>query len=101
MIIRACKGEGYQIVSADKTIKVPKFTPQNQVLEYENEGHETAYFEKGDHGDLKILVKVENDPQLRREGVNIISKHYITLTDAILGCDVHVNTVKGTEKVSL
>ncbi len=42
-----------------------------------------------------MRVKVEKDAYIRREGDNIISKHYVTLSEAILGCNININTVNG------
>ncbi len=50
---------------------------------------------KGEDGHLVIRFNVETDQTVRREGLNIISKHYITLTEALLGCSLVVNTVQG------
>jgi DnaJ-class molecular chaperone len=41
---------------------------------------------------------VERDATVRREGNNIISKHYVTLGEAMLGCDVTINMVSGQQK---
>lgn len=47
-------------------------------------------------------MKVEKDTTMRREGLDIISKHYVTLTEAMLGCEVAVNTaIGGMQKISL
>lgn len=34
---------------------------------------------------------------MRRKGNHIISKHYVTLTEALLGCNITVHTVNGQE----
>ena len=38
---------------------------------------------------------------MRREGLNIISKHYVTLTEALLGCSVTINTIAGLQNISM
>jgi DnaJ-class molecular chaperone len=48
-----------------------------------------------------VKIKVEPDSTIRREGPNIISKHYVTLSDALLGFDITVNTVSGPEQIKL
>ena len=42
-----------------------------------------------------------HDPVIRREGANIISKHYVTLTEALLGCTLKVDTIEGPRAVDL
>ncbi len=51
------------------------------------------YLKKGEDGHLVIRFNVESDETVRRDGLNIISKYYITLTEALLGCSIVVNTV--------
>jgi molecular chaperone DnaJ len=55
------------------------------------------YISKGEDGHLIIRFNVEADDTVRREGNNLITKHYITLTEALLGCTIVVNTVSGSE----
>jgi molecular chaperone DnaJ len=52
-------------------------------------------------GHLLIRIKVEKDTTLKRDGMNIISKHYVTLTEALLGCNVTVNTVNGPHTIDI
>ena len=48
--------------SFEKTIKVPKYTTNGDYIEFEEEGNETIFFEKGKHGTLKVTVIVSKDP---------------------------------------
>jgi DnaJ-class molecular chaperone len=38
---------------------------------------------------------VQKDPIMKRDGLNIITKHYLTITEAILGTNISVKTVSG------
>ena len=85
-----------------KEIDVPLYTNQGEILHFDHEGHHTLHSAKGgSDGHLKVKVRVKNDPTLRREGLNIISKHYLTLTQALLGSTIEVNTCKGTENIEM
>lgn len=44
-----------------KKIVIPKFTENEKVIEFDEEGHNTLFGEKGRHGHLKVRVKVEHD----------------------------------------
>jgi DnaJ-class molecular chaperone len=55
-------------------------------VQFEHEGNESNYVKKGEDGHLIIRFNVETDTTIRREGNNIISKHYVTLCEALLGC---------------
>ena len=78
-----------------KEVKVPKYVEHNHILEYSFEGHQTLYSDKGHDGTLYVKVNVTTNPLMRREGLNIISKHFLTLSEALFGCTLHVNTVTG------
>lgn len=65
----------------------------------EEEGHETLYSDKGRNGHLNVKVKVKQDQHLKREGVDIISHHSMTLTEALLGADIKVHTIDGETTV--
>jgi molecular chaperone DnaJ len=58
-----------------------------------------VYLKKGEDGHVVIRFNVETDQTVRREGLNIISKHYITLTEALLGCSLVINTVQGAQTI--
>jgi DnaJ-class molecular chaperone len=68
-----------------KTVKIPKFAEHGKVIHFDDEGHQTVFINKGEDGDLKVKIKVEDKPDVRREGLDIISKHHLTLTEALLG----------------
>jgi DnaJ-class molecular chaperone len=40
-----------------------------------------------------VRFSVQTDESVRREGLNIITRHYVTLTEALLGCSIVVSTV--------
>jgi molecular chaperone DnaJ len=96
---KACKGTGVVTETFEKKVSVPRFTEHDSIIQFEHEGHHSPYLQRGEDGHLLVKVIVETDSSIRREGKNIISKHYITLTEAILGCNVTVNTVSGTETI--
>ena len=68
-------------------------------MQFEHEGNQSIYISKGEDGHLIIKFTVYSDAAVRREGSNIISQHYITLTEALLGCNLVVNTVQGPQTI--
>lgn len=62
---------------------MPKYTDHDTFLDFEEEGHHTTFSDKGKHGSLKVKVHVIKDPLVSREGNNIVSKHFITLSEAL------------------
>ena len=69
--------------SEKKLIKIPKFVNNENEIEFEEEGHHSLFQDKGRNGDLKVKVNIIKNPLIRREGNNIVQKHFITLTQAI------------------
>ena len=51
--------------------------------------------EKGANGDLFIKVKVKPHEYFKRDGINILSNWYISVSEAILGGSITVLTVNG------
>lgn len=70
-------------------------------MQFEHEGNQSNYVKKGEDGHLIIRFSVETDNNKRREGANIISRHYVTLSEALLGCNLTINTVKGVETIHM
>jgi len=46
-------------------------------------------------GDLFVVVKVRTDPRFKRRGTDLERELPITLAEALLGAEVHVQTLKG------
>jgi len=61
-------------------------------LRIRDKGHEGL---SGKCGDLILRVKVEADKHLRRNDFNIISEQKISVTQAILGGNIEVETILG------
>ena len=96
---KTCAGTGLTQERVEKAIKVSRFTDHDTTVQLEHEGNQSNYVGKGEDGHLVIRFNVETDTTIRREGDNIISKHYVTLCEALLGCQLTVNTVHGPELV--
>lgn len=52
---------------------------------------------KGDPGDLLIKVTVKPHHYFKRDGYDIITDKYITMTQAILGGSCKVDTISGSK----
>ena len=64
-------------------------------------GHRSLYQEKGKNGNLKVKINVHGEMERWRKGNNIITQHNVTLSQALLGCDIKVSTIKGIENLKL
>jgi molecular chaperone DnaJ len=55
----------------------------------------------GDSGDLLIKINVKPHPKFKRNGADILSERKITVTEAILGASLEVETVYGKQKLKI
>ena len=55
----------------------------------------------GESGDLLIKITVKPHPVFKREGSDILSEKKITVTEAILGTTLEVDTVYGKSKLKI
>ncbi len=55
----------------------------------------------GINGDLLVVIEEEHDPQLVRDGNDLIHNLNITVTTAILGGEVEVPTVDGKARIKI
>lgn len=98
---RTCDGTGLQTKEEKVTVVIDRFTQDGETIELPLQGHRTLYPDKGKNGSLKILVKVEKEKQRWRSGIDVHSKHYVPLSDALQGCKLNIDTVHGIEEVSI
>jgi len=52
-------------------------------------------------GDLIILIEEIPDPQLKRDGINVIYDLYVNFVDAALGTSVEIPTIDGKAKIKI
>ncbi|MGB9674616.1 MAG: J domain-containing protein, partial [Nanopusillaceae archaeon] len=81
------------------SVKIPKQIIDNNILIVKNKGNENI---QGERGNLIIHVNVIPDPYFSRDGLNIITKHKISLTKAILGYNgLEIRTLWGIRKIDI
>ncbi|CDW71259.1 chaperone protein [Stylonychia lemnae] len=98
---KGCNGQGFKTENVKQKVLIPKFCEDQSVIEIDERGHQTLFRSKGHDGNLFIKVKVQKDQETRREGLDIISKHQITLTEALLGCQLQIKTVAGDQTLRI
>lgn len=67
-------------------------------LRISKKGNQSA---QGPPGDLMIQVKVKPHPYFRRDGVDINTDLYVTVSEAILGTETVVKTLYGDIKLKI
>lgn len=83
------------------SVTFEQFTKDGSQIELALQGHKTLFSDKGKNGSLFATVRVVEETERWREGLNVHSSHFISLSDALAGCKISVPTVKGTQQVEL
>lgn len=87
-----CRGRGKLRVSKRKTVKIPAGIADGQVLTIRGQG---CLGERGgEPGDLLIVVSVKKHKLFRRDGDNLYIEMPITFTQAALGAELDVPTLR-------
>lgn len=92
-----CHGAGRQQETKNLKITIPPGVDNGTRLRVSGEGDAGA--RNGTPGDLYVYLFVESDQEFTREGINIRSEITISYLQAILGCNLQVNTVDGKEEL--
>ncbi len=71
---------------------IPRGVSSGQKLRLSGKGH-PGY--SGPPGDLFLIIKTRAHPLFDREGDDLLLRHTLSLTDALLGARVEVPTIEG------
>ncbi|MDR2927113.1 MAG: molecular chaperone DnaJ [Cytophagaceae bacterium] len=94
-----CNGEGILRNEEVVSIKIPAGVEEGMQLSVSGKGN--AARRGGVNGDLLILIEEEKDPELIRDGCDLIYLLTLSVPDAILGAPVEIPTVEGKVKVKI
>ena len=94
-----CKGEGAVRGEEVVEIKIPAGVGEGMQLSVSGKGN--AARGGGVNGDLLVVIEEERDPQLVRDGNDLLHNHKISVTTALLGGSIEVPTIDGKAKVNV
>ena len=94
-----CHGAGRLQETKKLKITIPPGVDNGTRLRVSGEGD--AGIRNGTPGDLYVYLFVESDKEFTREGINIRSEITVSYLQAILGCNLQVNTVDGQEELTI
>ena len=94
-----CHGEGTMRGSEVVEIKIPAGVGEGMALTVSGKGNAARH--GGVNGDLLVVIEEERDPQLVRDGDDLIHNLNITVTTALLGGEVEVPTIEGKAKIKI
>ena len=110
---QSCSGAGKSIknrpngsdsngmIKEQETVKItiPPGVEDDMQLKVSGKGNAAPF--EGINGDLLVLIAVEEDEKLIRDGKNLHYDHYISFSDAALGTSTEIPTISGKVKVNL
>lgn len=94
-----CGGEGVIQKEEVVTIDIPAGVADGMELSMRGAGN--AARRGGIAGDLRILVREEEHPDLTRDGNDLIYDLFLSMPDAILGTTAEIPTVDGKVKIKI
>lgn len=94
-----CDGEGTVKGSEIIEVRIPAGVGDGMALTVHGKGNAARH--GGINGDLLVVIEEEHDPQLVRDGNDLIHNLNITVTTAILGGEVEVPTVDGKARIKI
>lgn len=94
-----CHGEGVVTGEEIITVNIPAGVADGMQLSMEGKGN--AARRGGVNGDLLILVKEEEHPDLIREDNNLIYNLLLDFPTAVLGGEVEIPLIEGTMKIKI
>ena len=95
----SCYGEG--IVQKEEIIKINIPAGVGKGMQMTLSGKGNAARRGGVNGDLLVVIDEEDNPELIREGNDLIYNLYVSIPDAILGNQVEVPTVDSKVKIKI
>ncbi len=94
-----CGGEGISKGSEVIEINIPAGVGEGMALTVSGKGNAARH--GGVNGDLLVVIEEERNPQLVRDGNDLIHNLNITVTTALLGGEVEVPTIDGKAKIKI
>jgi molecular chaperone DnaJ len=94
-----CRGSGRVSEVVTRRLRVPEGIESGMRLKVPGAGH--AGEPGASPGDLYVAVRVEEDPQLVRDGEDLVHRLRINFVQAALGAEVEVPTLDGAVPVSI
>eukprot|EP00359_Climacostomum_virens_P004596 CAMPEP_0204903082 /NCGR_PEP_ID=MMETSP1397-20131031/4041_1 /ASSEMBLY_ACC=CAM_ASM_000891 /TAXON_ID=49980 /ORGANISM="Climacostomum Climacostomum virens, Strain Stock W-24" /LENGTH=397 /DNA_ID=CAMNT_0052071665 /DNA_START=998 /DNA_END=2191 /DNA_ORIENTATION=+ len=98
-VCTACGGQGTTTSTATETLNIPAGVNTGQNLRMASKGHASS--NGGNPGDLLIRVDVQRHPFFKREGHDIHTDVELSIAQAVLGTQIDVETIHGTQKITV
>jgi molecular chaperone DnaJ len=97
VVCENCRGSGRVSEVETRRIRIPAGIDDGMGIKVSGAGH--AGERGAPSGDLYVRVKVEEDPELMRDGDDLIHRMRVNFVEAALGTEAEVPTLEGTTAV--
>jgi molecular chaperone DnaJ len=94
-----CRGSGRVSEVETRRLRIPEGIENGMRLRVPGAGH--AGEPGAPSGDLYVTIMVEEDPELMRDGEDLVHRMRISVVEAALGVEVEVPTLDGTATVKV
>ena len=94
-----CRGEGRRDVATTMTIQIPAGVEDGSTMRLSDRGPAGA--RGGPNGRLFVHLRVAPDPRFVREGDDLHHEAHISFTQAALGADIEVPTLRASERLEV
>ena len=95
----SCGGEGLKPGKREVTVRIPAGMEAGRLLEVRGEGEPAP--RGGPRGDLHVEVRIGEHPLFKREGADLYVDVPVPITTTVLGGDVDVPTLSGSNSVKV
>ena len=96
---RKCNGSGLVKKPEEIAFSIPPGVMDGMQLTIKGKGN--ASKAGGVNGDLLVVIEEEEHPELKRDDNDLLYNLYISVIDAILGCDVEVPSIDGKLRIKI
>ncbi len=76
-------------------IEIPKGADDNEIIVLNNQGNIIIHDDKTIKGDIKVIIKIKNDTNYKRQGLNLILDQEISLKESLCGFTVELKYLNG------
>lgn len=83
-----CKGQGTVRIMKELSVRVPAGVDTDTPLRIRGEGEPGTH--GGPHGDLYVIIEVEEDKVFQRQGQDLVLTREISFVQAALGCTLEI-----------
>jgi len=98
-LCHTCRGRGLERKTIKKKVKIPAGVDKGQQIRLGGEGQPGV--NGGPRGNLYLVMNVKPHQFFQRQDDDILLNLPINIAQAVLGADIEVPTVDGTEKLSI